>query len=161
MPNAALDPYACDCGWLPRAADDPSVPIGFDAEVNEYYLKAGTGETDARWVLKFCPWCGGDAPVSHRDTLFEVITPEEGMRLKNLWSPLRTREDVLQTWGPPDEQLPQGYAETGLEQNGTPGRTVHYDVMRYNNLSPTAVVDVILFPGDRVLFTYFTKPKNK
>ena len=42
MPNAGLDPYACDCGWLERAANDPSVPIGFDAQVNEYYLQAGT-----------------------------------------------------------------------------------------------------------------------
>ena len=159
MPNAALDPYACDCGWLARAADDPSVPIGFDAQVNEYYLKAGTGEAEAHYVLKFCPWCGGDAPVSHRDTLFEVITPEEGVRLKNLWSTLRTRDDVDRAWGAPDELIPQGYAEMEPEKDGKPGRTVHHDVMRYNNLSSTAVVDVILCPGNRVMFTYFTKPK--
>lgn len=160
MPNAGLDPYACDCGWLARAANDPSVPIGFDAAVNEYYLKAGAGDGEAKYVMRFCPWCGGDAPVSHRDTLFQVITPEESMRLRSLWSTLRTRDDVVAAWGEPDEHVPQGYGETQPERDGKPERTVQHDLMRYNNLSPTAVVDVILCAGDRVMFTYFTKLKT-
>jgi hypothetical protein len=160
MPNAGLDPYACDCGWLERAANDPSNPIGFDPTVNEYYLKSGSSEGEARHVINFCPWCGGDAPVSHRDGLFEVVTPEEGIRLKQLWTNLRTRQDVLNAWGPPDEEIPQGYGEGGEAKSGEPSRTVYYDVMRYNRLSDTAVVDVILCPGERVMFSYTTKPKG-
>jgi hypothetical protein len=159
MPNAELDPYDCDCGWLERAANDPSNPIWFDAEVNEYYLRAGASDAHAQHVIRFCPWCGGDAPVSHRDTLFEVITPEESIRVTQLWKGLGTREDVVKAWGPPNEYIAQGFGETEKEEQGKPTRTVYYDVMRYNNLSSTAVIDVILCAGERVLFSYSTKPK--
>jgi len=160
MPNAGLDPYACDCGWLERAANDPSVPIGFDPQVNEYFLRAGTpGGVEAHQVIRFCPWCGGDAPVSHRGALFEVITPEESVRLQGLWKGLRTREDVIKAWGLPDEELPKAYGETERGEHDKPTRTVHFDVMRYNKLSPTAVVDVILRAGEEVMFSYSTKAK--
>lgn len=160
MPNAGLDPYACDCGWLERAANDPSVPIGFDPQVNEYFLRAGTpGGVEAHYVIRFCPSCGGDAPVSHRAGLFEVITPKESVRLKELTTGLRTRADVIKAWGPPDEEIPDGYGETEPERGDKPTRTVRFDVMRYNKLSTTAVVDVILHAGDRVMFSYTTKPK--
>jgi len=36
---------------------------------------------------------------------------------------------------------------------------VKFDIMRYKNLSPIAVVDVILHVGDRVVFSYSGKPK--
>ena len=161
MANAGLDPYACGCGWLEGAANDPSVPIGFDAQVNEYYLRGGTPEVgESRHVIRFCPSCGGDAPVSHRASLFEVITPEETVRLQNLWSGLKTREEVIRAWGKPDDEIPTGYAETEPNKDGSLGRTVHYEVMRYNNLSPTAVVDVILGAGERVRFSHWTKPKS-
>ena len=162
MPNAGLDPYACDCGWLERAANDPSVPVGFDAQVNEYFLRAGIpGGVEARHVIRFCPSCGGDAPVSHRAALFEVVTPEESVRLQELWKGLRTRDDVLKAWGLPDEEIPNGYGETEPERNGGATRSVSFDVMRYSKLSPTAVVDVILRAGDRVMFSYSTKPKSE
>lgn len=161
MPNAGLDPYACDCGWLERAANDPSVPIGFDAQVNEYFLRAGTpGGVEARYFIRFCPNCGGDVPVSHRERLFEVITPEESFRLQQLSKGLRTRDDVVRSWGPPDEEILDGYGETEPERDGEPTRTVRCDVMRYSKLSPTAVVDVIVRAGDRVMFSYTTKPKT-
>jgi hypothetical protein len=160
MANAELDPYACDCGWLERAANDLSVPIGFDPKVNEYFLRAGSpGGVEAHWVIRFCPNCGGDAPVSHRGSLFEVIIPEEQIRLEQLWSNLRTRDDVIRAWGPPDEHIPQGYGETEPDRGDRPPRTVKCDIMRYNNLSTTAVVDVILRAGDSVMFSYSPKPR--
>jgi hypothetical protein len=160
MPNAGLDPYACDCGWLESAANDPSVPIGFDPAVNEYFLQTGTpGGVEAHYIIRFCPNCGGDAPVSHRGGLFEVVTPGERVRLEQLWSNFRTKDDVIRAWGPPDEQIPQGFGETEPEREGQAPRTVKYDIMRYNNVSAMAVVDVILHAGDRVLFSYSGKPK--
>jgi hypothetical protein len=162
MPNAGLDPYACDCGWLERAANDPSVPIGFDPEVNEYYLRSGVpGGGEGRYIIRYCPSCGGDAPVSHRASLFEVISPEEMVRLQQLWANLRTREDVIRAWGAPDEEVPAGYSVTEPEKPGTPERTVTFDVMRYKNLSQTAVVDVILGASERVRFSCYTKHKSQ
>jgi hypothetical protein len=161
MANAGLDPYACECGWLERAANDPSVPIGFDAQVNEYYLRGGMpGGIEAKYVIRFCPSCGGDAPVSHRASLFEVLTPEEMIRLQKLWSDLRTRDDVIRAWGKPDEEIPNAYSETEPEKGGNPDRNVAYEVMRYNGLSGSAVVDVILGAGEGVRFSCFPKPKS-
>jgi hypothetical protein len=162
MPNAGLDPYECDCGWLERAANDPSVPIGFDAQTNEYFLRAGTpGDAEAHHVIKFCPWCGGDAPVSHRTSLFEVVTPEETIRLHEFMSKSRTRDDVIREWGPPDEYIDNGYTETEPQRPDTPARTVTFDVMRYKKVSQSAVVDVILGGGDRVRYTYYPKVKQE
>ena len=160
MFDEGLTPYACECGWLERAADDPSVPIGFDSQVNEYYLKAGSPcSIEGQYVIHYCPSCGGSAPPSHRDSLFVVVTPDERMRLQESWSTLRTRDEVLRTWGPPDEEIPDGYGETEPEREGKPSRTVNFDVMRYNNLSETAVVDVVVCAGGRVMFTYCPKAK--
>lgn len=89
-----------------------------------------------------------------------MITPEESVRLHQLWSTLRTQQDVISAWGPPDERIPHGFGETEPERDGRPARTVSFDVMRYNKLSDTAVVDVILCAGDRVMFTHHTKPKE-
>lgn len=161
MANAGLDPYACGCGWLERAANDPSVPIGFDAQVNEYYLRGGTpGGVESKYVIRFCPSCGGDAPVSHRESLFEVITPEELVRLQTLRSGLKTKADVLRAWGKPDDEIPNGYSETEPPKDGTPGRRVEYDVMRYHGLSQTAVVDVIVGAHAQVRFSCFPKRKS-
>jgi len=162
MPNAGLDPYACDCGWLQRAANDPSMPIGFDSQVNEYYLRAGTPDAaDAHYVIRFCPNCGGDAPVSHRDHLFTVLSPGETIQLQESFKELRTRGDVIRKWGSPDEEIPAGYAETEPEQPNAASKTVTFDVMRYKSVSPNAVVDVILCAGERVKFMYFSKPKQR
>jgi hypothetical protein len=161
MPNAGLDPYECDCRWLEQAANDPTVPIGFDPKVNEYYLKTGTpGGVEAHYVIRFCPNCGGDAPVSHRGNMSEVVTPEERVRLQKSWSNLRTRDDVVRAWGQPDEQIRNGYSETEPHRTNAASRTVTFDLMRYNNLSAIAVVDVILCAGDRVMFMYHGKAKQ-
>ena len=155
MPNAGLDPYACDCGWLERAANDPSIPIGFDPKVNEYYVEMSGSLGQA--TIRFCPWCGGDAPVSHRADLFAVVTAEEAMRIRELTELLRTRADVTAAWGAPDEEVQGGYSETDPAKDGAPAKTIAFDVMRYNNISPTAVVDVILRASDRVMFMHYPK----
>jgi len=84
----------------------------------------------------------------------------EMIRLQQLWSGLKTREDVIRAWGAPDEKIPNGYSETEPTKDGTPTRTVGFDVLRYNGLSSTAVVDVILGAGERVRFSCYTKPKS-
>ena len=72
MSGAKLDPYDCGCGWLERAAADPSVPIGFNPKVNEYYIEIKKGDIEVRMIIRFCPNCGGDAPVSTRRKSFSA-----------------------------------------------------------------------------------------
>jgi hypothetical protein len=54
----------CTCGWLERAAAEPSSPIGFDETANEYHLVHGRFYT----ILRFCPFCGCKAPESRRES---------------------------------------------------------------------------------------------
>src|SRR5258708_4344908 len=90
MANTPLDPYDCGCGWLEQAAADPGVPIDFDAETNEYYVKVKMGEIEGRMFIKFCPNCGGDAPISTRDKRFSVVSMEDRSRVFGFASKYRT-----------------------------------------------------------------------
>lgn len=54
----------CTCGWLERAAAEPSSPIGFDEKANEYHLVHGRFYT----ILRFCPFCGCKTPESRRES---------------------------------------------------------------------------------------------
>lgn len=156
MSGAQLDPY----GWLEDAAADPSVPIAFDAEVNEYYIEVKKGDIEARMIIKFCPNCGGDAPVSTRGDLFSVVSMEDRTRVHELARKLRTKADVLAAWGQPDEEFPNGYGTSEPDKEGRLGPTVLFDLLRYNNVLPTAIVEVIVRPDDRINLTYSARSKR-
>ena len=155
--------YECACNWLENAAKDPHVPVGFDTQVNEYYVERRNdrGEVAGQMVVRFCPFCGGAPPPSIRDSLFEYVTSEEYLRLTELTKSMKTISDVLAGFGEPSDDLPCGFAETTPEKDGQPARTINYRVLRYENLSPTALVDVIVQGDDRVRFSYITKPRAK
>ena len=158
MPNAGLDPYDCDCDWLARAADDPAVPIEFDPQTNEYYVVVrGAGQIEGRMIIRFCPNCGGDAPVSKREELFRPVTAEDMVRVQQLNEELHTKADVLAKWGKPDAEIRGGYAIP--ESNRKGGRTVMFDVLRYNDILPSAVVDVIVRHDDTVSISYMPKAR--
>jgi hypothetical protein len=112
-------------------------------------------------TIYHCPFCGGAPPPSTRASLFEIISPEEHHRLSELTAHLRTVADVLKAFGPPTHDLPFGYAETTPEKDGQPGRTVNFRVMRYDTLSSTAEVDVLVHDDDWVRFSFVTKPRVK
>ncbi len=74
----------CSCGFLEQAADDPNLPIRFDPLVGEYHFEfpspfAGEAcpEAKAQLTIYHCPFCGGAAPPSKRDTLFTNISDQE------------------------------------------------------------------------------------
>lgn len=153
------DPNApeCDCRWLENAAEDPHVPITFDSKLNEYHLIRG-GELGGTMLFYHCPFCGGRAPKSRRDALFLHVTHEEMLRLDTLTRNLKSLADVVAAFGNPDEDYPTGHGVTKPGAVGEPDKTEHYRSIRYNNLSQTAVVDVIVHPLDRVHFTSYGKP---
>jgi hypothetical protein len=158
MPNAGLDPYDCDCGWLDRAANDPAVPIGFDDRTNEYYVEVrGNGGVEGRMLIRYCPSCGGDAPVSKRRQLFHPVSMDDQLTVQQFNGELHTRDDVLAKWGVPDEEIRGGYAIPESSYEGA--RTMVFDVLRYNNVLGTAVVDVIVRPDDTVSISYMPKAR--
>lgn len=88
----------CTCPWFDRAAEDPAIPVRFDAERNEFHLVYEGGHL----MFYFCPFCGGRAPKSVRDTFFALISPEEEARLQKLAKDFKTVADVRAALGPPD-----------------------------------------------------------
>jgi hypothetical protein len=160
MADANLNPYECGCGWLERAAADPSVPIAFDAEVNEYYVQAKAGDLEGHLIIKFCPSCGGDAPVSTRRDLFSVVSVEDRARIHELANKFRTKSELIAAWGQPDEEVPNGYGMSEPDKEGRESPTVLFDVLRYNNLLPTAIVEAIVRPDDRINLTYSPRPRK-
>jgi hypothetical protein len=158
MPNVGLDPYDCDCGWLARAANDPGVPIGFEVQTNEYYVEVrGPGGLEGRMIIHFCPNCGGDAPVSKRAELFCPVSMEDQAQIHQFNSELGTKADVLAKWGKPDEEVRGGYGIPESNQEGA--RMILFDVLRYNKILPTAVVDVIVRHNDAVSISYMPKAR--
>src|SRR5258708_6746835 len=111
MPNP--DAPECRCGLLHRLAKEPSVPIVFDSELNEYHIE---GEGGGRVMVYHCPFCGGRTPKSRRDDLFMHITRAEHERLRGIVRNLGSLSDVFATLGPPDRDDPAGSsAETRSE----------------------------------------------
>lgn len=94
--------HPCNCGSLEDGSKDPDHPIGWDAELHEYYIAFGD---DGRQVVRFCMSCGGHAPQSRRDDLFHRVSDAEQARLVELISGLRTADEVRERLGEPDELL--------------------------------------------------------
>jgi hypothetical protein len=155
------DPNApqCDCGWLENAANDPTTPVAFDQQMNEYYIERG-GDLGGQMVIYHCPFCGGSVPKSKREALFETITAEEMLRLRDLTAAIVTVSDVLSKFGPADEDNPAGHAQTIPEDGNRPAQTQWLRSLRFNELSPTAVVEAVVYPPDTVHFTFYPKARK-
>jgi hypothetical protein len=77
----------CSCTYLQREAAEPSSPIQFDTEMQEYQLAHLSGGGHS--MIYHCPWCGGVAPRSQR----ERISPSSrGKRYVGLKPSLATSE---------------------------------------------------------------------
>jgi hypothetical protein len=124
-------PKPCECKWLERADANPKVPISFDFELNEFHLHYPGGQL----MIYYCPFCGGTAPESLRDTFFTVITPDEEARLTGLTSDLKTVDALIAAFGPPDHDR---------------------HTFTYKSLSTTADVRVIVNAPDQIGF-FFTE----
>jgi hypothetical protein len=119
---------ACKCQWLERAADEPTCPVEFDAELNEYHLVRGPKDY---MMIYYCPYCGGSAPKSRRDRLFHRLTDIEQHRLVNLTKDMRTLQDVTTAFGEADIKQPVGMVITKPEREGKPETTQSYPVTIY------------------------------
>jgi hypothetical protein len=149
---------ACKCEWLERAADEPTCPVEFDAELNEYHLVRGPKDY---MMIYYCPYCGGSAPKSRRGRLFHTLTDIEQHRLVNLTKDLRTLQDVTTAFGEPDIKQPVGRVMTKPEREGKPETTQNYPVMIYTKLSDIADVHVMIYPTDRVGVSFQGKAVKK
>jgi hypothetical protein len=148
-----FDAPECDCRALQRYSKEPSIPIAFDAKLNEFHIVGAAGE---EVMIYHCPFCGGRAPRSLRDELFMHVTRAESERLKGLTRGLKTLDDVLGAFGPPDFDHPQGYAVTNNESTGRP-RTTYYRQLIFTGLSDTARLLVVVDLNNQVWFSHSPK----
>ncbi|MCA1600758.1 MAG: hypothetical protein LC776_03610 [Acidobacteria bacterium] len=109
----------CDCNSLNDAANNPDVPIEFDAAVNEFHI-AYTNDPHSYMLIRHCPFCGGKAPTSKRDSLFAAIRAEELSRLAKLTSSLKQVGDVIAAFGTPNRDEEAGLMVTTPTGEGMP-----------------------------------------
>lgn len=75
-------------------------PIGFDVEMNEYYVALIPG---GEATMRYCFWCGGRLPESKRGSFFTKPSDEEMEEVTALLRGAKSHEDVLRILGPADE----------------------------------------------------------
>lgn len=126
----------CTCGYLQRAVDDPDTPIQFDERCGEYHFVYG----DAMLVIYHCPFCGGAAPPSVRESLFFHPSEDERNRLRDLFRDCRTVDDVIEKHGPPDWVSP--VTKKSDEADATPPTVSFWQTLVYQRLSDVADVHV-------------------
>ena len=84
-------------------------------------MRGGTcPEAKAHLTIYHCPFCGGAAPPSKRDTLFTNISDQEAARLYRLFEGMHTLEEVVRALGPPDDDMERGLTVREPEKEGKP-----------------------------------------
>jgi hypothetical protein len=149
---ASMTEEPCKCGFLEREAHDPDSPIVFDKELNEYQVeyKHRTSGEISHMMIYHCPFCGGAAPESLRQGLFAVISDEEENRLMEMTKDIRTLEDAMAKFGPPDYDEPNS-VKVEIPECEAGGPTIQrFRRIIYCSLSDTADVHIIDFLRDRV-----------
>jgi hypothetical protein len=149
----------CECGWFRRNADDPEVPIEFNADVNEYQLVSALPGRGSRQPLYFCPFCGCRAPRSTRADKFHTLTHTELQRLSRIVRPLKTVEELISKLGEPDRRAP-GVPTVHAPSDGSPERAEVGESLTYTRLSSAADVHVQVVPGAPLRFGFTGKPKQ-
>jgi hypothetical protein len=154
--------FACTCGVVERATHEPSVPVIFDENTNEFHLVCNP-EHKGSMILYYCFFCGGSLPKSKRDLLFAVVTQAETARLKNLTRDIRTIEDAIRVFGVPDFDLPDGETVSSPQSETEPVHIESFRVIGYSGLSQTADVRITDYrrsrPGIVFIGKYIGEPK--
>jgi hypothetical protein len=146
---ASVTEERCQCVFLERSADDPTSPIVYDPEVNEYHFEYPSpcggdacGLAKAYLMIYHCPFCGGAAPESKRDLLFAVIPPKEERRLYKRLDGIKTLDEAIRVLGPPDDDDPHGLTVQRPEKEGIAPTVERVRTLRYSGLSETAEVHI-------------------
>lgn len=162
MHNGNNSKKFCECNWLEHAAKEPSIPIVFDAAMNEYQLVVGS-DGQGRGMIYFCPFCGGAAPKSIRESYFATIPTEETMRLSELGKSLKDESEIREALGAPDEEIDHGGSTTNPGNEDIPPAQRFFTSLHYNKLSETADVHFDIGPNGRASMEltgkYLGKPK--
>jgi hypothetical protein len=150
MPDFSKTDELCDCDTLQNAANNPDLPIVFDAKLNEFHFVFNANGGEGFFNLYHCFFCGGKAPESKRHLLFATISEAESFRLRELTNSLKTLDDVLASLGKPDQDREDGIMIMLPETEDTPSKEQWYRSLIYENLSDVADIRVTVYPNERV-----------
>jgi hypothetical protein len=148
----------CRCGGLELASQDPSIPVEFDAETNEYEIVKKTDSYESRTLVRFCFHCGGRAPASRRASLFETVDKAEMARLSRLFNEITTIDEAIDKFGPPDQDLSAGVIISDLGADGA-----EYEVARsviYNKISKVADIRLTVRKDGKITIGFSGKPRK-
>ena len=170
--ESSVTDETCKCGYLENAANDPRMPIVFDASLSEYSFEFpspcendGCESDKASLIIYHCPFCGGAAPKSKRELLFAAVPPEEEERLHQLLCNLESLEEAIRVLGEPDMDMPFGDTVRQPEIDGRAPFSCSMRSLTYSKLSDTADVILTDYPGRGVAFTlvgkYIGPPDSK
>lgn len=141
----------CKCGALQRAAEEPSIPIVFDARLNEYHITNIGRDKRGYSNVYHCFFCGGAAPPSKRHTFFATITAAEVERLDKLTYDVKTVKAAFARFGKPEEDLDVGLRTHSKASDTEPTTITSYRTFTYKNLSKTADVVFTDYSSERGL----------
>lgn len=151
------DSSLCHCGGLEHAAENPNTAVEFDYETNEFQIVNKIGSRRSMLPIRYCFYCGGRAPRSIRESLFEYVPPEEYTRIATLFKDVRTIEDAVKMFGQPDHDIPGGdIRKDDLETWSIVSRSVIY-----TNVSDIADVRLAFSTGGAVELGIQGKPKSR
>ncbi|GLS20709.1 hypothetical protein GCM10007874_37260 [Labrys miyagiensis] len=125
----------CTCGWLEKFADNPELPVHFDAQTNEYWITDNPARSSL--IVRYCFSCGGAAPLSKRHSLFAHVPPTEKSRLAKLCEGIVTFEDAINRLGPPDFDTPGGMMVPSGDESDQE-KSIILRTLMYRGLSDTA-----------------------
>ena len=149
----------CKCEFLERCAKDPEKPINFNPKVNEFHFEYKTDRGSvSHLIIYHCPFCGGAAPESIRESLFEVVPLTEMKRLQKLTATIHSIEDALSKLGLPDEDSQSNVAGITPERDRKPQKIQNFRRIVYRNLSDVAEIHITDFLRDRVSIFFQGKP---
>ena len=145
----------CTCNWLHNSAEDPDIPVVFDARLNEFHIQRNRDKGYS--MVYFCPICGYAAPDSLRGSLFARIPHKEHRRLDELTQHLKTLDEVFSALGTPTRDEPYGLRIARPAKDDQPPTNDTYRVLVYTELSPVADVRVTVHSPERVRISYQAK----
>jgi hypothetical protein len=129
--------------------------ILFDERMGEYQIRRpdGTGAGP----LYHCPFCGGAAPKSKRASFFARVTWAETSRLKRLTKGVSSVAEALERFGTPTRDLADGMTIQTPASDTEPPTVTSFRVVRWDNLSDTASVDLTDYGVRGIKFTFVGK----
>lgn len=117
-----------------------------------------TNSNGSALIIYHCPFCGGAAPKSKRDELFERVPLAENDRLSSLLAGLTTIGAITKKLGNPDYD---GHSQSIDRETETRGQILRqHRYLRYERLSDSAYLIVSENPDGTVTWYLQGRPKN-